>query len=140
MDWENGDSLIIVRTPKGAQLLESAETTGTIRIQQASKEEMLMGQVVNRRRESVKKFSEAYKEMPFAISVPMLESNTTTDYKKELKMLRTFVETDTMNKEAIYAMATNIIKNYERNQNAVNRIWRKINRIVNKIKSIISIR
>lgn len=130
VDWEHGDSLILTRTVKGAQLLKSAEEAGVIYIQHASKEEMLLGQLVNERRTSVKKFSQAYKDMPFAIPVPILEDDISDDYNHELEMLQTFVNTDTMCKEDIYTMAMNTIKAYERDRRFVNRLWRKVKKIL----------
>lgn len=126
VDWENGDSLIITRTENGARLLKSAEAKGAICIQKGDREEMLKGQVVEKRRESVRRYSQAYRTLSFAISVPILENNATTDYGKELKMLRTFVETDTMDKEEIYKSAISTIVTYERNNRFVNRLLRKM--------------
>lgn len=130
VDWEHGDSLILTRTAKGTQLLKSAEEAGAIRIQHASKEEMLLGQLVDKRRASVKKFSNAYKDMPFAISVPILEDDISDGYDHELEMLQTFVSADVMCKEDIYTMAMNTIKAYERDRRFVNRLWRKVKKIL----------
>ena len=132
VDWENGDSLIIARTEKGLELLNEALSYGAISMKPADREEMLNGQVIAKRREQVKKYSSAYRSLPFAMECSILESydgNT----EKETSSLLAFIESEGKTKEEIRKQALRIVKKHERNQSIPHKLWRKTQNVIKKI-------
>ena len=135
VDWEHGDNLIITRTETGEKLLSSAVKTGAISVHLADKEEMLRGQGVNRRRKLVQRYTQAYREMPFALvdAAIVSDEESVGEIDCERKVLQTFIDRDTMGNEELYAIATDIIRNYERKQQLLRRIWRRIKNIIKNL-------
>lgn len=132
VDWENGDNLIITRTETGEQLLNEALSKGKISIKPADMEEMLRGQVIEKRRESVKRYSQAYRTLPFAIPSPILQ-----DYngkaEAERKRMFSFINLEKHTKEEIRVQASRIVREYERYQKLPYKIWRKIKKLITRL-------
>ncbi len=133
VDWVNGDNLIIARTEKGEHLLAEAQQEGCLKMKQASKEEMLKGQVIAKRREQVRRYSSAYKTFSFAMKSPLLES-CGEDSEKERKTLMSFIETEKKTKERIFEQARDVIQKHERKRTILYKLWHKVKKVIKKIR------
>ena len=132
VDWENGDNLIITRTEKGERLLNETLSKRKICMKPANREEMLRGQVIEKRRESVKRYSQAYRMLPIAIPSPILQDYSGKVGTEREEML-SFINLEKQTKETIRVQASRIVREYERNQKLPYKVWHKAKKLITRL-------
>lgn len=106
VDGKHGDSLLIVRTQKGQEVLHNMLKEGDICLYEHDLEEVITGQHINERRDSVMKYSKALKEITGSDSYLLKSSLNTIKCDDERNNLDEFINREKeLEKEEIKSIA-----------------------------------
>jgi coenzyme F420 hydrogenase subunit beta len=136
-DKENGDSVIVVRTGVGSQLLSDAVRTGYVQCNQRDCNEIVIGQLIEQRKNQVATYSTALKKMNpnFHIFTSEIVAEISSEQvENAAKHLHQFYNLENQNSLAITRYAKLIIANNEKrvryDRNIFVRIVRKLKRLL----------
>lgn len=101
VDKEDGDSLVMVRTEKGQDLVNHCINDKYLKLNEADLLEAINGQNINQRRLSTKKYSDA---------LVKVNNNDLTSVNGEIKTIISFINSERRSKEEIIKLAKRIVK------------------------------
>lgn len=117
VDGKHGDSLVIVRTKLGYDVIKEMLAEGDIYLKEQPIEDVIQGQHINRRKKEVKKYSFALNEL-LNVESYLLEQhvNDNIDCDEERKILKSFIyKEECSDKDTIRAEALELISQQTRN-------------------------
>ncbi|MEL5892866.1 Coenzyme F420 hydrogenase/dehydrogenase, beta subunit C-terminal domain [Bacteroides sp. GD17] len=140
IDWQHGESLVIVRTDLGKQLIDDAILYKKIKLREADLEEMLRGQGIQKRREQVAVYSSALQILPVKCDSYLYSQEkgkaVSVNSKKAMIEMEQFLQRERKSKEMIVEEAHRLIeaaiKKERMNKNIIIRIAKRIYRIILK--------
>lgn len=131
VDWEKGDSVIIVRSELGQLLLQDAVKANYIGISSRDKEEVIVGQQIELRRKKYSIFANALTKIlgengSWLLHIKFLKTRR-REKKEALNSVQKFLERENIhNKELIYSEALNVINEYNKKSNIFIRVFNRI--------------
>lgn len=111
VDWVSGDSLVVVRTETGNNLIKDMMGNGYLSLSTRNVSELYKGQNIEARRISVAKYSSALHCMPAKVNSYLYrQGDDDTNCIKEKKELTAFIHRDAITKEEMLSQAFNTPK------------------------------
>ena len=137
IDWQHGESLVLVRTELGEQLIKSAILHKKVELREKDICEVLKGQGIEKRREQVALYSSALQILPTKCISYLYSQGESIDClksKSKMKELESFLWFERESKEFIVQEAHKLIvkaqKKEKISKNIFVRIIRKIYRLI----------
>jgi hypothetical protein len=91
IDWKNGESLVIIRTDAGENLIGELMRAGRAKLNKASFNEVLKGQHIEKRKQQVKSYSEVYMQNNWLLPAYMDGMNLPASSGSSYNRCRKFV-------------------------------------------------
>lgn len=139
MDYNKGNSVIITRTQIGKYLIDEMQNQGYISIKRADINELLKGQFINERKQTVSYYSKALSVIPSKVDSYLYHQQDISilqksQIKKVQKEFLQFIKYENLSSEEIILQAKSKIS-YAVKREKLNRLF--IIRILRKFKSLI---
>lgn len=141
IDYNKGNSVIITRTQIGQSLIEEMQDKGYISTKKADINELLKGQFINERKQTVSYYSRALSVIPFKINSYLYHQQDTSilpefQIKKARKEFLQFIKYEALSSEEVVLQAkrkiSNAVKREKLSQLLIIRILRKIKSLIVK--------
>lgn len=139
IDWQKGESVVIVRNQLGKKLVEALIRDGKLILSKRGISEVLVGQHIAERRRQIAAYSRILQSFPYKIDSYLYIQGRDVNLSTEeitlaKKMMDDFMRRDKKDKDALVAEARRILRRIKIN-NIINRSWiikylRKIRRML----------
>lgn len=115
VDWERGDSLVITRSLWGESLIQDMIKSGDIFLEEAETNELLDGQHIQERRQTVSSYSIAMQSLPIKIDSYLynqkdVEENYQIDILKSKKKLEEYICNEQLSFDRVLKKSRKVIK------------------------------
>lgn len=135
IDWDKGASVIVCRTNKGKDIIDSMESLNLLLLSSRSLDELLTGQLMSKREKQVRTYSKALDEMNHNLDSYIyslyneseVERNMLSNAKKEI--LR-FLKNESKSKTYNLRKANELLAIWSGNINVVVKLWYKIKKLM----------
>lgn len=143
IDWDKGENVIIVRTDMGQVLCRDATDKGYLKLSERNPHEIIKGQLIPERKNSVNIYAQAYRTLfhhqtVFPLLQPEKEGYKSAKHlavRKAQKEIRTFLLQEKKSKEEVISTALKAIKLFDRSEKS--RLFSLLCRVKKKITSLI---
>lgn len=137
-DSEKGESLIVVRTGCGVELIDKMIASDYLVMREYDIEALFRSQLIDDRRRHVEQFSSSFKVLSPQINSYLIKDNADCGNTVNECVLQNFIHLENSTKDDMFSEAESQIKLYEKIQRQKHTFSGKIksfiNRLINKIK------